>query len=463
MKKLKKVIGVLLILTTMTGCVKYKNTMTINNDKSMVFEGSYLISDKLLESADSTTFFTEENKKALEERGVTVTDKKENGYTGIAVSKKYDNIDKISNDTGKEVTISDYFKEDFDDSVLFKVEKGFLKNKYTANFKYDSNVGAGDGGDTSTSQALTENDKKLAVTDDLTTTTPSTGEDTTTNTPSTGDNTTIPTTPKDNTTTTPDNGTTDPTTPGTTNPDDSKIDPDLMGLAGEMEFSYIVNLPEKALTNNATNVSSDGKTLTWSLMQSQMSNIEFSFELKNMTNYYILYGGIAAAVIIVIIIIITIIKKCKKGKEPVPAQNEPIHADYDPSIAQAVPNPALVNGNVTPEMPMESAQAPVVNEQQVEAATVAEPVQMQESMSTEVQPQPTNDMMVNGPIGNNNTEPQAHIIPEVTEEPQVVVQEKQPTFITPQTAPEEPVVVNEPVQQEIQIDRPQTVDMNQNQ
>ena len=157
------------------------------------------------------------------------------------------------------------------------------------------------------------------------------------------------------------------------------------------------------------------------------------------------------------------IKKGKKGKEPVPAQNEPIHADYDPSIAQAVPNPALVNGNVTPEMPMEAAQAPVVNEQPVEASTVAEPVQMQESMSTEVQPQPTNDMMANGPIGNNNTEPQAHIIPEVTEEPQVVVQEKQPTFITPQTAPEEPVVVNEPVQQEIQIDRPQTVDMNQNQ
>ncbi len=455
MKNLKKVIGVLLILTTMTGCVKYKNTMTINNDKSMVFEGSYLISDKLLESADSSTFFTEENKKALEERGVTVEDKKENGYTGISVSKKYDNIDKISNDTGKEVTISDYFKEDFDDSVLFKVEKGFLKNKYTANFKYDSNVGAGDGGDTSTSQALTENDKKLAVTDDLTTTAPSTGEDTTT--PSTGDDKTTPTTPNDDTTTT------TPSTPGTTDSDDSGIDSDIMGLAGEMEFSYIVNLPEKALTNNATNVSSDGKTLTWSLMQSQMSNIEFSFELKNMTNYYILYGGIAAAVLIVIIIIITIIKKGKKSKEPVPAQNEPIHADYDPSIAQAVPNPALVNGNVTPEMPMETAQAPVVNEQLVEATTEAEPVQTQEPMVAETQPQPVNDMMANGPIGNNNTEPQAHIIPEVTEEPQVVVPEKQPTFITPETAPEEPVVVNEPVHQEIQIDRPQTVDMNQNQ
>lgn len=453
MKNLKKVIGVLLILTTMTGCVKYKNTMTINNDKSMIFEGSYLISDKLLETSDSTTFFSEENKKALEERGVKVSEKKENNYTGIAVSKKYDNIDKISNENGKEVTISDYFKEDFDDSVLFKVEKGFLKNKYTANFKYDSNVGTGDGGDTSTSQALTENDKKLAVTDDLTTTTPSTGEEATT--PSTGDDTT-----------TPDDGTTTPTTPTTpeaTEPGDSDFDSDIMGLAGEMEFNYVVNLPEKALTNNATNVSNDGKTLTWSLMQSQISNIEFSFELKNMTNYYILYGGIAAAVIIVIIIIISLVKKGKKGKEVVPAQNEPIHADYDPSIAQAVPNPAIVNGNVTPEMPVETAQTSVVNEQAVETTTIAQPIQTQESTTAQTQQQETNDMIANGPIGNNNTEPQAHIIPEVTEEPKVVIPEKQPTFITPETAPEEPIVVEEPIHQEIQIDRPQTIDMNQNQ
>lgn len=453
MKNLKKVIGVLLILTTMTGCVKYKNTMTINNDKSMIFEGSYLISDKLLETSDSTTFFSEENKKALEERGVKVSEKKENNYTGIAVSKKYDNIDKISNENGKEVTISDYFKEDFDDSVLFKVEKGFLKNKYTANFKYDSNVGPGDSGDTSTSQALTENDKKLAVTDDLTTTTPSTGEEATT--PSTGDDTTNP----DDGTTTP----TTPTTPDTTEPGDSGFDSDIMGLAGEMEFNYVVNLPEKALTNNATNVSNDGKTLTWSLMQSQISNIEFSFELKNMTNYYILYGGIAAAVIIVIIIIISLIKKGKKGKEVVPAQNEPIHADYDPSIAQAVPNPAIVNGNVTPEMPVETAQTSVVNEQAAETTTIAQPIQTQESTTAQTQQQETNDMIANGPIGNNNTEPQAHIIPEVTEEPKVVIPEKQPTFITPETAPEEPIVVEEPIHQEIQIDRPQTIDMNQNQ
>lgn len=441
MKSLKKVIGVLLILTTMTGCVKYKDTMTINSDKSMVFEGTHMVSDKLLESSDSTEFFTEENRKALEERGITISDKKENGYTGISVSKKYDNIDKLSNETGKEVTISEYFDEKFDDSILFKVEKGFLKNKYTANFKYDSNVNPGG----TTSQAITENDNKLAVTtDELTTTAPSTGEETTT--PNTGDDTTV--TPGENDTTIPD--------------DDNEIDPGLMNLAGEMEFSFTVNLPEKALSNNASNVTNDGKTLVWSIMQSQTSNIEFSFELKNMTNYYILYGGIALGVIIVIVIIITIIKKIKKGKDSVPAQNEPIHADYDPSIAQAVPNSALVNGNVTPQMPMETAQAPVVNEQPV-TPTVTQPVQVEEPTVEVAQPQVANDMIANGPIGNNNAEPQAYIIPEVTEEPKVVVQPKQPTFITPETMPEEPVVVQEPVHQEIQIDRPQTVDLNQNQ
>lgn len=452
MKNLKKVIAVLLILTTMTGCVKYKNTMTINNDKSMIFEGSYLISDKLLETSDSTTFFPEENKKALEERGVTISDKKENGYTGISLSKKYDNIDKISNESGKEVIISDYINKDFDDSVLFKVEKGFLKNKYTANFKYDSNVNTENSKDMSTSQSLTENDNKLAVTtDDETTIVPSEGNDTVTK----------PTTPND---ITPDTGsTTDPETPGEENSNDNDFDFDFKNLTSEMEFSYVVNLPEKALTNNATNVSNDGKTLTWSLMQSQISNIEFSFELKNMTNYYILYGAIAAAVIIVIIIIILLIKKGKKGKEVVPAQNEPIHADYDPSIAQAVPYPPLVNGNVTPEMSVETIQASVVNEQPVETTTTAQPIQAQESTTAQTQQQEINDMIANGPIGNNNTEPQAHIIPEVTEEPKVVIPEKQPTFITPETAPEEPIVVEEPIHQEIQIDRPQTIDMNQNQ
>lgn len=421
MKNIKKAIAVLLILTTMTGCVKYNNTMTINNDKSMLFEGTYLISDKVMDMMNSfgetaTTTITENiDKEELKKRGITVNDKKENGYTGISISKKYDSIDNISNDTGKEVLISDYIENGFDDSVLFKIEKGFLKNKYTAKFSYDTETQNENNGLTS---YVPTNNKQLAMGNNIGTTTPNTG--------TTNDNTTnniTGNTTNDNTVTG-DNNVPSTKAPETTEPDYS----DLMNLASEMEFKFTVNLPEKAISNNATKTDNDGKTLVWNIENNKKTTIEFTFELKNMTNYYILYGGIAAGVIIVIIIIMMIIKK-RKGKEVIPVEDKPIHADFDPSIAAAIPNPALVNGNITPQVNNEVA-----------------------GVTQET---------VNSPIGNTNTEAQAHIIPEVAVEPQVVVQEAKPTFITPDNTKEEPIVIKEQTP-EVKIDTPQTIDMNQN-
>ena len=106
MKKFRKIMTVLLILTTLTGCVKYNDTMTINSDKSMLFEVSFLLSDKLLSSATKEELNDEKTLNALKERGVSVEEKSENGYTGVYASKKYDNIDDVSNETGKEVVIS---------------------------------------------------------------------------------------------------------------------------------------------------------------------------------------------------------------------------------------------------------------------------------------------------------------------------------------------------------------------
>lgn len=428
MKNIKKVIAMLLILTTLTGCIKSKTEMTINKDKSMVFETSYLISDKMLEYSQQTTddVFTQEQLDYLKKRNLTYEKKSDNGYTGYVLKKVYDNIDNISNDIGKEVELSDYLNEDFDDSVFFKVEKGFLKNKYTASFKY--NLEYNDFNDLSYNTQSNNNELAMGT---------GFGETTTPNT--TIDNTT---TPSNGTLTTPDNGTNDNTT--TIIGDDSNNitstdEPDygeLTKLASEMEISYAVNLPEKAISNNATESQNDGKKLVWKLSPDSENKIEYVFEVKNMTNYYILYGGIAAGVIIVALIIIMIIKKGKKGKEVVPAQDKPIHADYDPSIAAAIPNPALVNGSVNQTVNNEMTntnQSPVVQPEQ----------------------------SVNGPIGNTNTEPQAYIIPEVTVEPQMVQPEVKPTFITPENMPEEPVVVQEPVP-EVKIETPQTTNISQN-
>lgn len=425
MDKLKKVVGILLIITTMTGCVKYKSTMTINADKSMTYEGVYLFSDKLLGSMGSeNSILTEEEKKSLTDRGITVNEKKENGYSGIEVSKKYENIDNNSNETGKEVIMSDFLDEKFDDSVLFKVEKGFLKNKYTATFKYEAN--ASDPRDTDYEDEA--NDVEAYVDNDEVSTEVITdpGES------NTGDDTIVD--------------------------EDENVDySDLMGLAAEMEFKYIVNLPEKALTSNATETTNDGKTLTWTFEQNAESKIEFSFELKNMTNYYILYGGVAAGVILLIIIIIVIIKKIKKRKNDIPA-GEPIHTDFDPSIAQAIPNPTLVNSN----------EQPLIQEQNLNVENVQPKVEndindIQSNIPVNnIEPEPIqniDNIAINGPIGNDNVEAQAHILPEVKEEPVIVEPQKAPVFITPQIEKEEPIITIES-QQEIQVDKPQTIDMN---
>ena len=306
MKSIKKVIAVLLILTTMTGCVKYKNTMTINNDKSMNFEGTYIINDKVIDAIKSmgsggeTTIEENINKDKLKERGITISDKKENGYTGVSFSKKYDNIDKVSNDAGKEVIISDYLDDNFDDSILFKVEKGFLKNKYTAKFSFNSEVTTDDGDLTSYAPS---NNEQLAMGSGLdgnTATIPSNG---TTN-DKTNDNTVKAPGTNDNSTTVIDDNQGNNTG---TDDDYDKAYEELSKLANEMEFSFTVNLPSTPISNNATKTDNGGKTLVWNIESNKVTTIEFAFELKNMTNYYILYGGIAAGVIIVIVIIIMII------------------------------------------------------------------------------------------------------------------------------------------------------------
>lgn len=470
MKSIKKVIAVLLILTTMTGCVKYKNTMTINNDKSMNFEGTYIINDKVIDAIKSmgsggeTTIEENINKDKLKERGITISDKKENGYTGVSFSKKYDNIDKVSNDAGKEVIISDYLDDNFDDSILFKVEKGFLKNKYTAKFSFNSEVTTDDGDLTSYAPS---NNEQLAMGSGLdgnTATIPSNGTTNDKTNDKTNDNTVKAPGTNDNSTTVIDDNQGNNT--GTDDDDYDKAYEELSKLANEMEFSFTVNLPSTPISNNATKTDNGGKTLVWNIESNKVTTIEFAFELKNMTNYYILYGGIAAGVIIVIVIIIMIINKGKKGKEVVPAQNEPIHADYDPSIAAAIPNPALVNGGQTTNVNNEVASTtPVTNEptQTVQQSPVQPqtPVQIEAPAEPKVEVSEPVQEPVNGPIGNTNTEPQAHIIPEVTVEPQVVIPETEPTFVTPDNIKEEPIVIPEE-KPEIKIDAPKTIDMNQN-
>jgi len=92
-----------------------------------------------------------------------------------------------------------------------------------------------------------------------------------------------------------------------------------MGAAFDIKF--ILTLPNKSISNNATTVSSDGKTLTWDLMKT--SNIDFEFKFGGDSNYlpYIIAGVLLAVIIIVLIVVLA----SKKKKTPsAPVNNGPV-------------------------------------------------------------------------------------------------------------------------------------------
>ena len=428
MKNVKKALVILALPLLLTGCIKSRTTMTINKDKSMVYEGEYLISDQLGADMQESAFQTEE----LKNRGIEVTKKQENGYSGIAIKKKYENIDKISSETEKKVVISDYLEENFDDSVLFKVEKGFLKNKYTATYVYepedssDEDLSLNKGNDTILNNGETENNTQntTAVEDDE--------EFEVIEGEITED----------------DELTTDDFYEEETTEDDEDMSA-LMGLMAEMEYTFKIVLPAESLSNNATSVSEDKKTLTWNMATDKVTDINFSFELMNMTNVYIIIGGSAAAIILVVVIIIMASKK-KKNAEQVVQANTPIHTDFDPSIAgfandlgATLPNN---QGTIIPEQPMQG-----VVDENVEKAMAEMPVNNVPEVAEET------PKFVTEP-----TEPIVESEPVVVETEPVVASESAPSPVFINEPAEEPVVVKEPTPAEVKIDEPNATAVTEN-
>ena len=90
-----------------------------------------------------------------------------------------------------------------------------------------------------------------------------------------------------------------------------------------VSYTFKLELPEKSLSNNATEVSADGKTLTWNFsnIMTGTNNINFSFELYNKQVVYVHYGIIGLVILIILSIIIRTftwigdtLKKIKKSR-----------------------------------------------------------------------------------------------------------------------------------------------------
>lgn len=254
MKKNIKLTALLtLLVISLTGCVKFNSTMEIKKDKSMDYKIIYAFDKSLFGDQE---ILTNDAKKELENKGFTVSNYVDGNMKGFKVSKNIKNIDDVSYTNDATYDLSGLLDSNKSESKVFKVKKGFLKNTYTASFKFDSSAS------------------------DLNN--------------STSNDTTI-----DNDFTTDDNNTT------------TDSDFDFSNINTNMDLSFNVKLPYKAISSNATTKKNDDKELSWNLSSTGEDKIEFSFVLYNMTNIYICGGVI---VLLIIIVIVSILNKSRKNK-----------------------------------------------------------------------------------------------------------------------------------------------------
>lgn len=252
-KNIKFTILLILLVISLTGCVKFNSTMEIKKDKSMDYKIIYAFDKSLFGDQE---ILTNDDKKELENKGFTVSNYVDGNMKGFKVSKNIKNIDDVSSTNNATYDLSGLLDSNKSESKVFKVKKGFLKNTYTASFKFDSS------------------DSDLNN--------------------STSNDTTI-----DNDFTIDDNNTT------------TDSDFDFSSMNTNMDLSFNVKLPYKAISSNATTKKNDDKELSWNLSSTGEDKIEFSFALYNMTNIYI-FGGVV--VLLIIIVIVSILNKGKKNK-----------------------------------------------------------------------------------------------------------------------------------------------------
>ena len=383
--KILKVLLVVIMAFTLSGCVKFNQTMEIKKDGTMNYNLIYAVNKSLLQGQDN--IFEEDDIKQLQEKGFTVTDYEDDKMKGVTISRNGILVDSISSDDKNAVyeltsVVSDDKK---DNSKLFYVKKGFLKNTYVANFKFDSSSAS----DRSNINMRNEDGKE----DDFT---------------------------KDDMTSDDIFDTTDDGSDSTDN--DSDMSALMDQYMKNMDLKFIVKLPYAAISNNATTKSSDNKELTWDLTKiTKNDSIKFEFSLYNVTNIVILVAG----VVLVVAVVFFIIKK-KKGKggnapvvaadtnnvnnpvnngviNPFPVQNNTVQAgamQTNPGLGQngvPISAPVMPNGmQSVPTTPMDSVAVPGMMPSTPEAAPVTPTMENVTPTETPVVPSmPAEDMVQN--------------------------------------------------------------------
>ena len=296
MKKIKFLVLICLLGILSTGCVKFNATMDIKKDKSMDFSIIYAVDKTIFGEANG---LKEEDMAEAKKQGFTVTKYSEGNYEGFTLSKKIKNIDEVSTENDAEYDLSGLMEESSENKYLFKVVKGEEKNTYYAKFKFNAN------------------DSGLNMDDEM------------------------------------DNEFNDETLPDENDELDnndmegtgSLDNMDFSGMMANLDLSFNVNLPNSAISSNATNKENNDKKLTWKLNTQGEEYIEFAFELSNNAGgINMLYVGIGAGVLVLLIVIVLLISK-KNKKTPEVVSNVSSETTVTPNNQENVttePEPVLV-------------------------------------------------------------------------------------------------------------------------
>lgn len=340
MKKSCKVLCLMLIVFMMSGCVKANIDMSINKDKSMKLSVTSAVDQSLLQQYGSEGLMDEETKNEAENNGFKVDEYSDGSMKGYTLSKEFKNIDDISSDKKVNFDLEKLMNEE--NAQIFIVKQGFFKNTYTVTMENNTSSELENQMDFGNStNSLDYNDTQGTIDE---------------------------------------NYTQDSTTDGQDNSMDFSSNIDLSSISSSMDMKFNVTLPYKAIKSNATSTENDGKKLVWDLMNQDLQNIEFQFELYNMNNIY-LTAGIAAAIIIIIIIVI--VSKKRKPKAPI---GTPVKVTDS--------NVGNINQNISPatnEQPIPTVSS--VTETKVEQAPQVNP-QIQNNM-TKPEQAPTNTANAN--------------------------------------------------------------------
>lgn len=324
MKKIKEMISLIVILFTLTGCVKMEVNMEIRKDKSMTL-GIIQAANESLINQGTADLLDEEEKKEFQDAGYKIEDYKEKEMIGYKITKEIKNIDEVS--TEEEITSDLGLNELKDNNYIFTIKKGLFKNTYKATLKNSDTEQINDTlnndlQDNSNPDDILEDDsltdEEITIDNDITIE---------------NEDETLDITEEDNS-------------------NNSLEDLDYSALMSGIEVSMKVKLPYKALSNNATTIENDGTTLTWDLMNFKEEEIKFEFEMYNTKNIIIISS---IGLIIILLIIFLIIKKTKKKNNT----NNNNNLETNSNITQQ----QNTNPNLT-QVPTQETQQPLNNNNQ---------------------------------------------------------------------------------------------------